>query len=837
MVIGNDGGVWQSFTKGGRLNGEPLSGADWENLNGRVDPNTAALIHSTGLQITQFTSAATVPNVPGQYWGGTQDNGTLRKSTAAGAAGNRWFDQASGDGGQVIVDQTTKNTLNPGVPAYVFGTYTAISPYRYDPSEANTFFGNEAIDGGIDMKDRAEFYIPWAQNRGNVNQMLLGTYRIYRTDNAEAQSAGDVTWKPISGDLTSGCTGAAPNGARGCLVSAVAMADGGEGAWVGTDDARVWVSPDALVSDNATWTRVGQNVFPNRPVNQIAVDRSNWRIAYVAFGGFGAATPGNSGHVFATTDGGKTWRNATGNLPDTPVNSVVVDPTDTSTVYVGTDVGTFVSTNGGKVYKRLGDGIPKVASWQLDYDATNGVLLNGTHGRGAYTLQNRDASAALVVSKSDSGKPVGPGSTIDYTITVKNIGNAAANNLSITDPLPANTTFVSADQGGRFASGAVKWNQLSIPAGGQIQVHYSVQISANLSGGTASIVNDGIVVKGDSGISVTGSPHTTPIAPQFAVSATPAEQIGGAKVGTSATYQVAVTNNGYASDSYTLSTSGTWATTTYDATCTTPTTTTPQVAPGATATVCVKVAVPGSAGENARSDQQLTVTSVGKPSLSATVKFTTIAVRSGHLARRRGHERPGRLGAVLRGGDGRAALRLLGRHCRPEPCRCPTSRRTRTSSGGPATATRPRSRRTSRELASFLDGGGRLLMSGQDILDQAAGTTAFMKNYLHVNWDGSERQNDKATTDVKAVAGNPVTTGLDTVTIDHSVLGANFEDQITPIAPGTAAFADDTGATDALTVSTGGYKVFFAAFPIEAFGTAAQKATLVGNTLNWFATP
>ena len=42
----------------------------------------AALIHSTGLAITQFTSIATVPDVPGQYWGGTQDNGTLRKSLA-----------------------------------------------------------------------------------------------------------------------------------------------------------------------------------------------------------------------------------------------------------------------------------------------------------------------------------------------------------------------------------------------------------------------------------------------------------------------------------------------------------------------------------------------------------------------------------------------------------------------------------------------------------------------------------------------------------------------------------------------------------------------------------
>ena len=77
------------------------------------------------------------------------------------------------------------------------------------------------------------------QNRANVNQMFLGTYRLYRTDNAEAASAGDVTWKPISADLTSGCTGAAPNGARGCFISAVGVADGGDGVYVGTDEG--WV--------------------------------------------------------------------------------------------------------------------------------------------------------------------------------------------------------------------------------------------------------------------------------------------------------------------------------------------------------------------------------------------------------------------------------------------------------------------------------------------------------------------------------------------------------------------------------------------------------------------
>ena len=73
--------------------------------------------------------------------------------------------------------------------------------------------------------------------------------------------------------------------------------------------------------------------------------------------------------------------------------------------------------------------------------------------------------------------------------------------------------------------------------------------------------------------------------------------------------------------------------------------------------------------------------------------------------------------------------------------------------------------------------------------------------------------------------------------LDHSVLGANFEDQITPIAPATAAFTDDAGETDALSVADGAYKVVFLAFPFEAYGTAAQKADLVGNALSWFGTP
>ena len=135
-------------------------------------------------------------------------------------------------------------------------------------------------------------------------------------------------------------------------------------------------------------------------------------------------------------------------------------------------------------------------------------------------------------------------------------------------------------------------------------------------------------------------------------------------------------------------------------------------------------------------------------------------------------------------------------------------------------------------LKAFLDGGGRLLVSGQDILDQEAGQTPFVHDYLHINWDGTEAQNDKATASVHGVAGT-LTNGLAAVPLDHSVLEAAFEDEITPINGATGVFTDDSGAPDALSFA-GTYKVVFLAFPLEAYGTDAQRADLVSRVMGFF---
>ena len=137
-------------------------------------------------------------------------------------------------------------------------------------------------------------------------------------------------------------------------------------------------------------------------------------------------------------------------------------------------------------------------------------------------------------------------------------------------------------------------------------------------------------------------------------------------------------------------------------------------------------------------------------------------------------------------------------------------------------------------LTRLLDNGGRLLMSGQDILDQAAGTTPFVLDYLHINWDGGEAQNDKPTATVTGAATDPVAAGQGTVPIDHSVLGAAFEDEVTPTDGASVAFRDDSGEPDGLTVAENGHKVVFLAFPFEAYGTASQKADLIQRAYTFF---
>src|SRR6185503_13052041 len=171
--------------------------------------------------------------------------------------------------------------------------------------------------------------------------------------------------------------------------------------------------------------------------------------------------------------------------------------------YAATDVGPFVTYDSGRHWGPMGSAFPNISVWQIDLDPAHGTMAAGTHGRGAYLTKSSVTAPALVLSKADSSVPVGPGSTITYTLTVDNIGNAPATEVTITDPVPDNTDFVSAGGGGSERRGTVTWSGLSIPAGGRAQVTFTVRISPSLKPRDGAIVNDGYKATSAQGPSAT----------------------------------------------------------------------------------------------------------------------------------------------------------------------------------------------------------------------------------------------------------------------------------------------------------------------------------------------
>ena len=315
-----------------------------------------------------------------------------------------------------------------------------------------------------------------------------------------------------------------------------------------------------------------------------------------------------------------------------PVNSLVLDPSYPDTLYAGTDVGAFVTYDGGQTWSQLGTGFPTVAIWQLDFDPSQAgvrTLAAGTHGRSAWTLDDARSVPAFDLSKVDGGTPIGPSKTMTYTLTLKNIGNGAATGVTITDPVPANTTSPVAQDGGTVANGKVTWSGLTVPAQGSVAVHFTVSVASALGKKIKSIVNDGVVVTSAEGVGTTGSPFVTPLAPPYAVKLAPATQTNGGKGPTDVDYHVTVSNLGFNNDTYAMSSSGSAAGFTVsflDSSCTTPlaSNTTPTVTSGSSTDVCVRVNI--ASGASGDSVATVKATSSTDATVSATANVKTIGV-------------------------------------------------------------------------------------------------------------------------------------------------------------------------------------------------------------------
>ena len=312
------------------------------------------------LPVTQFYEIGLDPSNPTQFYGGTQDNGTLKSNGP-----DNWTRILGGDGFYVIVDPDNPSTV---YAERQFGGLVKISGSQ-----------TRSATDGIPSTNREprNWSTPVAIDPNDSDVLYYGTDRVYRTEDAAD------SWEAISDRLTRDPDAFPLIG----TVSTIAVAPTNSNViYAGTDDGKVWVSSDY----GNTWNDITGDELPFRWVTRVVADPLDDETAYVTYSGLRWRDP--EPHVFRTRDRGQTWENITNNLPDAPVNAFAVDPRNTDYLYLGSDIGAFVSEDSGASWALLGDGMPAVPVYDMKIfeSKTQRFLVAGTHGRSMYKLDLSD---------------------------------------------------------------------------------------------------------------------------------------------------------------------------------------------------------------------------------------------------------------------------------------------------------------------------------------------------------------------------------------------------------------------------------------------------------------
>jgi len=137
---------------------------------------------------------------------------------------------------------------------------------------------------------------------------------------------------------------------------------------------RVFVSTNGGTS----WTNI-TGTLPDRYLTDIAIVKNNASIVYVTAAGYGTS------HLFKSTNGGQNWIDIGAALPDAPGFCVIVDPLNQNNVFFGNDITVYASTDAGSSWFEYSNGLPDAAYvYDINILATNHRIRVATHGNGVY---------------------------------------------------------------------------------------------------------------------------------------------------------------------------------------------------------------------------------------------------------------------------------------------------------------------------------------------------------------------------------------------------------------------------------------------------------------------
>lgn len=374
MIMGNDGGIAVTRDRG----------RDWRFVE--------------NLPLAQFYHINVDMDTPFNVYGGLQDNGSWYGPSqvweSSGIMNAHWHRTGGGDGFASLPDFSDPR-------------------FGYSMSQQGSLMRFDKVTG--ERRDIQPVHPDGVRLRFNWNAALnvdphdsttiyLGSQFVHRSRD------GGMSWEIISPDLTTddpekqqqdqsgGLTLDATGAENYTTILSIAPSPLERGLiWVSTDDGNVQITRD----DGATWTNVRDRIR--------GVPRGTWSphvepskhdpaVAYVVFDDHrrGNWTP----FVFRTEDYGRSWDPLSTAGVEGFVHVIEEDPVQENLLFLGTEFGMYVSLNRGGSWHQWREGIPAVPVRAIMVHPRDHDLVIGTHGRGAYILDDVRPLQAMAADSS-----------------------------------------------------------------------------------------------------------------------------------------------------------------------------------------------------------------------------------------------------------------------------------------------------------------------------------------------------------------------------------------------------------------------------------------------------
>jgi hypothetical protein len=297
---------------------------------------------------------------PYNVYGGLQDNGSHKGPSSMKGGGaipfEAWSTVGGGDGQYNEVDWKESRYL---YNESQFGSITR-TDMRTGESAGIQYRRPQAAGGAAPEPLRWNWTAPILVSPHNADVIYHGANVLLRSP------LRGTSWEEVSPDLTANdpakraFTGAceASNGGATCgtgnvtyaTISTIDESPIVPGLlWVGTDDGNVQVTKDG----GKNWTNVRSKI-PGHPgywVSRVEASHANPGTAYVTVTGW--RNDDFRPFIWKTTDFGSLWTSIAGNLPKEAINVVREDPRNADLLFVGTDLGVYVTLNGGQSWSKM----------------------------------------------------------------------------------------------------------------------------------------------------------------------------------------------------------------------------------------------------------------------------------------------------------------------------------------------------------------------------------------------------------------------------------------------------------------------------------------------------